>query len=115
MTLEDYFQYNYAILLYNNGHPKGFQNKIAAANTALPFSSKEPFQFLEQTPIKNLYGFLSYDLKNHIEALESNHLNRVKFSPLSFFQAEKEKSFTDLSELGNYSTEDVAKIKLYYI
>ncbi len=111
MTLENYFQYNYAILLYNNGHPKGFQNQIAAANTALSIPTEEPFRFLKQLPKKNLYGFLSYDLKNHIENLQSNHVNRVKFSPLSFFQAEKETLFTDLSDLSNTSAEGLPKIE----
>lgn len=111
MKLEEYFQYRHAILLYNNGHPKGFKNRVAAAHTAIECDSKNPFTFLEKKTSKNTYGFLTYDLKNNIEALQSKHVDRIQFSPIAFFKAEKESEFSTLEELTDMNTDALPKIQ----
>jgi len=49
------------------------------------FKELETFKWEKGFP---LFGFLSYDLKNQLENLESTHTNILKFPPSFFFQPE---------------------------
>ena len=62
------------------------------ANTILNCNYKNAFKKLKafQSNINDyIFGYLSYDLKNDIENLHSDHLNNLSFSDLFFFQPKK--------------------------
>jgi para-aminobenzoate synthetase component I len=46
-------------------------------------------QFQDNHKGKWLFGWLTYDLKNQLEQLESNHPDRIGFAPLYFFVPQK--------------------------
>ena len=53
------------------------------------FSKTDPFEQLRKFHKKTsgwLFGFLSYDLKNHIEKLSSQNADRIQFPEMHFFQ-----------------------------
>lgn len=62
------------------------------ANSILNCNYKNAFKKLKafQSNINDyIFGYLSYDLKNDIEDLHSDHLNNLSFSDLFFFQPKK--------------------------
>ena len=62
------------------------------ANSILNCNYKNAFKKLKafQSNINDyIFGYLSYDLKNDIENLHSDHLNNLSFSDLFFFQPKK--------------------------
>ena len=70
------------------------------ANSILNCNYKNAFEKLKafQSNINDyIFGYLSYDLKNDIENLHSDHLNNLSFSDLFFFQPKKLFFFKDNS------------------
>ncbi|MCJ8163514.1 anthranilate synthase component I family protein [Pontibacter sp. E15-1] len=71
---------------------QGFAHLLAVSSRpAVSLNASEAFQSLRQTlqgehPL--LCGFLTYDLKNQIEKLVSQHPDHVGFSPILFFAPE---------------------------
>lgn len=61
----------------------GVQDEIVLNDDAFAFEKLKQFQIEKQDW---LFGFLSYDLKNSIEKLESNHFDGIQMPDLHFFQ-----------------------------
>lgn len=73
--------------LYN-----GFENLLAVSNQVTSLvSPDDAFESLQNAVNKKpslLCGFLSYDLKNQIEKLSSEHTDNIQFPLIYFFQPE---------------------------
>ena len=67
---------------------KGFRQVLAASNTALPLPEGEVFESLQQHTDNWLFGWLGYDCKNELEALQSAHPNKLDFPEAQFFEPE---------------------------
>ena len=61
----------------------GVQDEIVLNDDALAFEKLKKFQIEKQDW---LFGFLSYDLKNSVEKLQSNHFDSIQMPDLHFFQ-----------------------------
>ena len=61
----------------------GVQDEIALNDDAFAFEKLKQFQIEKQDW---LFGFLSYDLKNSVEKLQSNNFDGIKLPDLHFFQ-----------------------------
>jgi len=62
------------------------------AMTSIQTDYQDAFEKLEEYQSKTndwLFGYLSYDLKNDIEQLESNNFDGLEFPELYFFQPKK--------------------------
>jgi para-aminobenzoate synthetase component 1 len=85
--------HNYGYIAYhqNNGksYPhKGFRHLLAVGRQPIPIDPINPFLSLERHASQWLFGYLGYDLKNHIEALSSHNEDRLQFPDIYFFQPE---------------------------
>lgn len=70
---------------------QGFENLLAVSSQPPEIiSPKNAFKFLEEISNSNRFwsGMLSYDLKNQIEHLSSNHPDLVGFPAIHFFEPE---------------------------
>ncbi len=61
----------------------GVEDEIVLNDDAFAFEKLKQFQIEKQDW---LFGFLSYDLKNSVEKLQSNHFDGIKMPDLHFFQ-----------------------------
>ena len=87
-----YANFNYVLDFRGNGYSNGFDNYIFASNTTLEHNKTN---LLKQTYSPLKAGFLSYDLKNSIEDLESNNPSQFTFPVVGFIEAEIKFKFTD--------------------
>ena len=85
-----------AIWLDSNNHHQKYSSYEAAlavgASKKIVCTSENAFEKLKQFQQKTkdyLFGYLSYDLKNDIENLESTNFDGLQFPDLQFFQPEK--------------------------
>lgn len=79
----------YVALYQHNDIPyphQGFENLLAIGNQKIDFSQLDPFQTLKNHASKWLFGYLGYDLKNHIEELHSSNPNALGFEDINFFE-----------------------------
>ena len=58
-------------------------------NGSSNFRFEQPIKQYQQTTKDWLFGYLTYDLKNDIEALKSNNFDGLEFPDLYFFQPKK--------------------------
>ena len=61
----------------------GVKDEIVLTNDAFAFAKLKQFQIEKQDW---LFGFLSYDLKNSVENLQSNNFDEIQMPDLHFFQ-----------------------------
>ncbi|GAA4397009.1 anthranilate synthase component I family protein [Nibrella viscosa] len=91
------------ITLFNNngiGYPHGpFPNRLAmGARRIIQFSGFDDLQTLYQAHREQpgwLIGYLSYDLKNQLEAVSSRHHDTVGFPPIFFYEPQYLLDFTE--------------------
>ncbi len=89
-------QFREIIFLDNNNYSQLYSNfecvLAVDAFTSLKTDFQNAFEDLkqyQQTTKDWLFGYLSYDLKNDVEALESNNYDGLQFADLYFFQPKK--------------------------
>ena len=89
-------QFNDVVWLYSNQYNKQYSNYDAIlavdAVTSLQTDYKNAIEKLkEYQSITNdwIFGYLTYDLKNDIEDLQSNNYDGLQFPDLYFFQPKK--------------------------
>jgi para-aminobenzoate synthetase component I len=103
--------YKYVCMLENCGVDylyDPFPNVLAFSNKTALIPEKNSFESLQKlhsNASRNLYGFLSYDLKNEIEELETKHTDFITFPNLCFFEPEIELFFEEnqISIISNIS------------
>lgn len=80
--------------LDNNGIPylyNGFPNVLAAGRNSIISPNQNGFAALHEWMDKNqgwLFGFMTYDLKNEIEKLQSRNPEYIQFPQICFFEPE---------------------------
>ena len=78
---------------YNNQHYSSYDFVVAVdAFTSIKTDYYNSFQDLQQYQSQTkdwLFGYLSYDLKNDVEALKSDNFDGLNFPDLFFFQPKK--------------------------
>lgn len=93
--------YNYVCLIHGHGIPYlygGFESKLAWANTPIDFDFTKPLlSQLNKIINKEVYGYITYDIKNEIEFLQSNNLDLIGLPNLNFFEPEGTVSFEKLA------------------
>lgn len=85
----DFNAFRFAALFYGNGHPGGFDSRAL-------FSNKDPLT--HPSSAKSYLYFCNYDHKNSIERLSTQQNSKLNFPEQLIVEAEKDLSFTDLSE-----------------
>lgn len=79
------------MLLNSNSEDDHWMLALGAKNHISVSVNEKPFETLEAFHSKNkswLFGHLSYDLKNAVEALDSSGIERLGFPDLHFFEPE---------------------------
>lgn len=90
-------QFNVVCMLDSNNYPQKYSSKewllavdaLDEIKTDLDSVANDSLTLLKQFQLKtavNIFGLLSYDLKNEIEKLESSHTDHLKFPLLYFFK-----------------------------
>ncbi|WP_281234766.1 anthranilate synthase component I family protein [Flavobacterium gelatinilyticum] len=89
-------QFREVVFLEGNGYPEEYSSfdciLAVDAFTSIKTDFHNAFDDLkqyQQTTKDWLFGYLSYDLKNDIEALKSNNFDGLEFPDLFFFQPKK--------------------------
>ncbi len=89
-------QFNQIVWLDSNKYEQNYTSYDAVlaidAHAIIETSYENAFAELQQFKNKSkdyIFGYLSYDLKNDVEALTSNNLDGLGFSDLYFFQPKK--------------------------
>ncbi|MCH8535162.1 MAG: anthranilate synthase component I family protein [Flavobacteriaceae bacterium] len=117
-------QYDFCVFLDTNKHQDRFSSFDAmlavGAFTALKTDSQKAFDQLDEyqkTTKDWLFGYLTYDLKNDVENLESKHLDGIEFpelyfiQPLKIIQLQKDKAnFLYLKMIGEEISSDFKAI-----
>ncbi|NHF59818.1 anthranilate synthase component I family protein [Flavobacteriaceae bacterium TP-CH-4] len=95
-TLQWSHQFHESLWLDSNGHSNrhsSFESLLAIdALTVLQTDAVNAFDALEEYQARVndwLFGYLSYDLKNDVEQLDSSNPDRLQFPELYFFQPKK--------------------------
>lgn len=94
-------QFREAVFLDSNAYPQHYSSYDAIlavdAFTSIQTDYVNAFEDLKQYQQETkdwLFGYLTYDLKNDIEDLQSNNFDRLEFPDLFFFQPKKIFFFT---------------------
>ena len=89
-------QFREVVFLDNNTHQAKYSSHEAIlafdAFTLIQTDTFNAFETLKQYQLQSkdwLFGYLSYDLKNDIERLDSKNIDELKFHDLFFFQPKK--------------------------
>jgi len=109
-TLNKIFkEYDFSLLLNGNNFENGFPKKLIASHSKQEIPS-DTFQFLSENK-NDLYGFLTYDLKNCIENLKSENKDELKFPNALFFTPEIEIPFQELIPEKINLTHEILELK----
>ncbi len=93
--LKDLIESQQCMILNNNGFDYGFDNLVAINNSSEHFSVDDFSELQSRINLQQstLFGYLSYDLKNKVENLESNNRDLLKWPEILMFEAEKVQPF----------------------
>ena len=92
-SFDDILQSDYVAITQGNGYKNSFDNCLAYGNTRFSSTTFAELEKELDNCENRIYGYLSYDLKNQLESLESKNSDKLNFSAQFFFQPDQQKEF----------------------